>query len=221
MPVSAGRVSGPPAFPGQPLLLAWDPLSPDIARSVLAINLLPPTPAQIDRARIVRVSNELGANRPKVAQFSVVVAASTSPFIGANFMAVFLVWRTSLPKFFSDDREEVIHGASRLGCGGRVRVASACGVHKCWQLLLGANSIRGPVWLQAKTRYTGGIWMGLLTGTSLQIAILLFIIVTMKWERQSMLAVERITEWGAKNNGRELMASIHINDQMGLASSEK
>ena len=36
-----------------------------------------------------------------------------------------------------------------------------------------------------------------------------------------MLAVERITEWGAKNNDRELMASIHINDQMGRASSEK
>jgi len=102
-------------------------------------------------------------------------------------------------------------------CGGRVRVASACGIHKRWHLLLGGNSIGGPVWLQAKTRYTGkispandgnslnilyinerwvftlfysflktlqGIWMGMLTGTSLQIAILLFIIVRMKWETQ-------------------------------------
>ena len=42
-------------------------------------------------------------------------------------------------------------------CGGRVRVASACGIHKRWHLLLGGNSIGGPVWLQAKTRYTGKI----------------------------------------------------------------
>lgn len=62
----------------------------------------------------VRVSNELGANKPKAAQFAVVIAVSTSAFIGAIFVAVFLIWRTSLPKFFSDS-EEVIHGASRLG----------------------------------------------------------------------------------------------------------
>ena len=42
-------------------------------------------------------------------------------------------------------------------CGGRVRVARACCVRKRWQLLLGGNSIGGPVWLQAKTRYTGKI----------------------------------------------------------------
>jgi multidrug resistance protein, MATE family len=39
----------------------------------------------------VRVSNELGGNRPKEAQFSVVVAVSTSTFIGAIFMAIFFI----------------------------------------------------------------------------------------------------------------------------------
>ncbi|OEL36131.1 hypothetical protein BAE44_0002852 [Dichanthelium oligosanthes] len=61
----------------------------------------------------------------------------------------------------------------------------------------------------------------MLTGTLLQIAILLFIIVRMKWERQqAMLAAARITKWGGKNEDRELMASMHINDHMGPVNSE-
>jgi Na+-driven multidrug efflux pump len=62
----------------------------------------------------VRVSNELGANRPKAAKFSVVMAVSTSGFIGAIFMAVFLIWRTELPRFFSDD-DVVLREAAKLG----------------------------------------------------------------------------------------------------------
>lgn len=62
----------------------------------------------------IRVSNELGAKRPMETKFAVLVAVSTSMFMGAIFMGVILVWRTSLPKLFSDS-EEVIHGASKLG----------------------------------------------------------------------------------------------------------
>ena len=62
----------------------------------------------------MRVSNELGANRPKEAKFAVVVAVSTSAIIGAIFMAVVFIWRTSLPKSFSDS-QEVVQGAARLG----------------------------------------------------------------------------------------------------------
>lgn len=62
----------------------------------------------------IRVSNELGASRPKETKFAVAVAVSTSIFIGAIFMTIVLIWRTSLPKFFSDSHD-VIHGASRLG----------------------------------------------------------------------------------------------------------
>ncbi|CAN6234316.1 unnamed protein product [Urochloa humidicola] len=179
----------------------------------------------------VRVSNELGANRPKAAQFSVFVAVSTSAFIGAIFMAVFLVWRSSLPKFFSGN-EEVIHGASRLGYLLAVTVL----LSSIWPLLSGVAVGSGLQVLVAFINVgcyylvgiplgvlfgfklklgTLGIWMGMLTGTLLQIAILLFIIVRMKWETQAMLAAERITQWGGKNEDRELMASVHINDQMG------
>ena len=56
----------------------------------------------------------MGANRPKETKFAVLVAVATSIFMGAIFMAIVLIWRTSLPKFFSDS-QEVIKGASRLG----------------------------------------------------------------------------------------------------------
>jgi MATE family multidrug resistance protein len=62
----------------------------------------------------VRVSNELGANRPKAANFAVIMAVSTSAAIGAVFLAVFLIWRTELPRFFSDN-EEVVSEAGKLG----------------------------------------------------------------------------------------------------------
>uniref|UniRef100_A0ACD5W841 Uncharacterized protein n=2 Tax=Avena sativa TaxID=4498 RepID=A0ACD5W841_AVESA len=62
----------------------------------------------------VRVSNELGANRPKAANFAVIMAVSTSAAIGAVFLAVFLIWRTELPRFFSDN-DEVVSEAGKLG----------------------------------------------------------------------------------------------------------
>ena len=62
----------------------------------------------------VRVSNELGANRPKAARFSVIMAVSTSAAIGAVFLVVLLVWRTELPRFFSDN-DEVVSEAAKLG----------------------------------------------------------------------------------------------------------
>jgi MATE family multidrug resistance protein len=60
------------------------------------------------------VSNELGANRPKAANFAVIMAVSTSAAIGVVFMAVFLIWRMELPRFFSDN-EEVVSEAAKLG----------------------------------------------------------------------------------------------------------
>ena len=68
----------------------------------------------LSEAVSVRVSNELGASRPKEAKFSVAMAAMTSALIGAAFMAVFFIWRRGLPRLFSDD-EEVVDGAARLG----------------------------------------------------------------------------------------------------------
>ncbi|KAK3157460.1 hypothetical protein QOZ80_2AG0122680 [Eleusine coracana subsp. coracana] len=184
----------------------------------------------------VRVSNELGANRPKEAQFSVLVAVSTSAFIGAFFMAIFFIWRTSLPKFFSGS-EEVIHGASRLGYLLAVTVflssiwplLSGVAVGSGLQVLVafvnvGCNYLVGiPLGILFGFRLkfgTLGIWMGMLTGTLLQIAVLLFILIRTNWERQAKLATARITEWGGKNEDQEMSISTHIKDQIDTSNRD-
>ena len=60
------------------------------------------------------MSNELGANKPKAARFSVIIAVSTSAAIGAVFLAVFLACRTELPLVISDN-DEVVSKAAKLG----------------------------------------------------------------------------------------------------------
>jgi MATE family multidrug resistance protein len=82
------------------------------------------------------VSNELGASRPKETKFAVAVAVSTSIFIGAIFMTIVLIWRTSLPKFFSDSHD-VIHGASRLG----YLLAVTIFMSSIWPVLSGIVSV--------------------------------------------------------------------------------
>ncbi|KAM0830664.1 hypothetical protein ACQ4PT_066073 [Festuca glaucescens] len=185
----------------------------------------------------VRVSNGLGASRPKEAKFSVAVAATTSAFIGAIFMAVFFIWRTSLPMLFSDN-EEVVEGASRLGyllavtvffgCIGPVLSGVAVGAG--WQIPVAFANI-GCYYLVGipvgvlfgfKLKLGAlGIWMGMLTGTLLQMAILLFIIKGTKWEKQALLAAERIKVAGGKNEGQTLMpVTCTEDDQIDTSALE-
>ncbi|GFY88238.1 MATE efflux family protein [Actinidia rufa] len=53
----------------------------------------------------VRVSNELGAARPRMAKFSVVVASITSVIIGLLMALVLVIYRRQYPDLFSDSVE--------------------------------------------------------------------------------------------------------------------
>ncbi|KAG8095413.1 hypothetical protein GUJ93_ZPchr0012g18817 [Zizania palustris] len=160
----------------------------------------------------VRVSNELGARRPKDAKFSVAIAALTSAIVGTIFITIFFSWRTSLPRLFSDDKE-VVQGAARLGyvlavtvfLGSIGPVLSGVAVGAGWQMLVAFVNI-GCYYLVGipfgvlfgfKLKLGAmGIWMGMLTGTLLQMAILVFIIRRTKWDAQAILAEKRISELG-------------------------
>ena len=61
-----------------------------------------------------RVSNELGANHPKAAKFSVVVATATSAAIGLVFTAVALAARKQMPRLFTGDGA-VVKETAKLG----------------------------------------------------------------------------------------------------------
>lgn len=163
----------------------------------------------------VRVSNELGANRPKAARFSVIMAVSTSAAIGAVFLAVFLVWRTELPRLFSDN-DEVVSEAAKLGyllaatifLNSIQPVLSGVAIGAGWQTLVAFINI-GCYYLVGiplgvlfgfKLKLGAlGIWVGMSIGTLLQTAVLLIICFRTKWEKQAMLAEERIREWGGSS----------------------
>lgn len=162
----------------------------------------------------VRVSNELGANRPKAAKFAVTVAVLTSGSVGAVFLAVFLAWRTGLPRFFSEDGD-VLREASRLGylLAGSIflnsvqPVLSGVAIGAGWQALVAVVNIGSYYFvgipLAALFGFklgmdAMGIWLGMTLGTLLQTAILVFISYRTKWEKQAMRAEERVREWGGR-----------------------
>uniref|UniRef100_A0A0E0KGI0 Protein DETOXIFICATION n=1 Tax=Oryza punctata TaxID=4537 RepID=A0A0E0KGI0_ORYPU len=181
---------------------------------LILVGLLKNAQLQVDV--IVRVSNELGANRPKAAKFAVTMAVSTSAIIGAIFMAVFFIWRTQLPRFFSDDAD-VLRESAKLGyllaatifLNSIQPVLSGVAIGAGWQSLVAFINI-GCYYLVGiplgvlfgfKLKLDAmGIWVGMSLGTLLQTAILAFISFRTKWERQAMMAEERIREWGGRND---------------------
>lgn len=56
----------------------------------------------------MRVSNELGANHPRTAKFSLVVAVITSTLIGVIVSTVLLIFRNKYPSLFVGDEEVII-----------------------------------------------------------------------------------------------------------------
>ncbi|KAF8663829.1 hypothetical protein HU200_055163 [Digitaria exilis] len=158
----------------------------------------------------VRVSNELGANHPKAAKFSVVVATTTSAAIGLIFTAVTLAARKQMPRLFTDDGA-VIKETAKLGyllaatifLNSIQPVLSGMAIGAGWQSLVAFVNI-GCYYLvglplaavfgfKLKLNATG-IWVGVLIGTVLQTVILFVIVVRTKWQKE--VAEERIRVWG-------------------------
>jgi len=53
----------------------------------------------------VRVSNELGAGRPRAAKFSVIVVVGTTFLVGAILMAIIFITRNEFAVAFTDSKE--------------------------------------------------------------------------------------------------------------------
>ncbi|KAH7673584.1 multidrug resistance protein MATE family protein [Dioscorea alata] len=160
----------------------------------------------------VRVSNELGAGHPKAAKFAVIVSVATSAFLGLIFMAVALIARKQLPKFFSD-QPDVIRETSKLGyllgvtmlINSIQPVLSGVAIGAGWQSLVafintGCYYLLGlPIGavLGFKLKLNAmGIWLGMLAGSILQTVILLCITFKTQWQKEAIQAEERIRTWG-------------------------
>ncbi|KAG6535165.1 protein DETOXIFICATION 29-like [Zingiber officinale] len=159
----------------------------------------------------VRVSNELGANRPKAAKFSIAIIVTTSTFFGVIFMAIAFIFRQQLPKFFTDE-PDVIREASKLGyfLGALILLNSIQPVLS--GVAIGAGWQTSVAFLNTACYYLFGlpfgailgftlklnelgIWIGMLCGTLLQTAILLVITFRTEWHKEATKAEERVREW--------------------------
>lgn len=160
----------------------------------------------------VRVSNELGAGRPKAAKFSIVVTVLTSATFGVLFTVVILVTKNDFPKLFTtkplvlektsklgyflaatvflNSIQPVLHGVA-VGAGWQFLVAFInTGCYYAVGLPIGA--LLGYVFkLSAK-----GIWAGMLLGGLLQTVILLFIVIRTNWNKEALQAGQRVRTWG-------------------------
>ncbi|KAL1059742.1 hypothetical protein V6Z11_1Z011300 [Gossypium hirsutum] len=163
-------------------------------------------------AASVRVSNELGAGRPKAAKFSIVVVVLTSLAVGIIFMAIILATKHDFPKLFTD-KQLVIKAASKLGyflaatifLNSILPVLHGVAVGAGWQAYVGLINITcyyllgipagALLGFKFKLRVQG-IWFGMLIGTVLQTTILLFVMLRATWRNEAVEAEERLRTWG-------------------------
>ncbi|XP_040382941.1 protein DETOXIFICATION 33-like [Oryza brachyantha] len=160
----------------------------------------------------VRVSNELGAGRPRAAKFAILVVLMSSVAIGVAFFVAVLLLRDVYGAPFTES-PEVVRAVASLGVvfafslllNSVQPVLSGVAVGAGWQWLvayinLGCYYCVGiPVGYAIAfplRRGVQGMWGGMLTGVGLQTVILVAITVRTNWSKEASEAHARIQHWG-------------------------
>ncbi|ONK63767.1 uncharacterized protein A4U43_C07F18720 [Asparagus officinalis] len=174
----------------------------------------------INAAISVRVSNELGADRPRATMYAVIVVISTSLAIGLFSMVGILALRDYFPVIFTSDKNlqrAVSNIAGLLGVTMVLNsiqpVISGVAIGGGWQgmvayINLGCYYVFGlPLgFLFGYVFHWGveGIWAGMLCGTALQTLILLVIVWRTNWKEEAAQASERVRLWGGQEESEKL-----------------
>ncbi|XP_061361235.1 protein DETOXIFICATION 34 [Gastrolobium bilobum] len=177
----------------------------------------------INAAISVRVSNELGSGHPRAAKYCVIVTVVESLIIGIISAGIILIAKDDFAVIFTDSKEmqkAVSKLASLLGITMILNsvqpVISGVAVGGGWQGLVAYINlfcyyIIGLPFgflLGYKWGYrVQGIWTGMIFGTVLQTAILLYIIYKTNWNKEVEQASERMRKW----TGEELEISTNRN----------
>ncbi|CAA0839845.1 root hair specific 2 [Striga hermonthica] len=167
----------------------------------------------------VRVSNELGADRPRTAKFAVVVVVISSFVIAVLISVFFLAFQKQYPTLFSnslDVKNLVYHLTPMLAFCivlNNVQPAlSGVAIGAGWQAIvayvnIGSYYLFGiPLGLTlgyAAKLGVRGIWYGMAGGTAIQTLILLWLIYRTNWKKEASAAAERINTWGGESAVRE------------------
>nr|TKR78771.1 hypothetical protein D5086_0000279180 [Populus alba] len=172
----------------------------------------------INAAISVRVSNELGAAHPRTAKLSLVVATLASLMIGLVIALILVLGRNLYPDLFTNDAgvkelvkkltpllavciiinnvQPVLSGVA-IGAGWQAAVAYVnIGCYYIFGIPLGL--VLG-FWRQMGVQ---GIWIGMLTGTAVQTAVLFWMIGKTNWSTEASAAGERIRKWGGEDDSK-------------------
>ncbi|KAL5995718.1 hypothetical protein ACLOJK_025786 [Asimina triloba] len=178
----------------------------------------------------VRISNELGAGRPRAAKFSIVVVVMSSALLGIFFLALVLGLKDVYALPFTNSHE-VAHAVSKLAViFAFTLLLNSVAVGAGWQWLVayinvGCYYIVGlPLGflLGAKLKLgVMGIWGGMISGVGLQTLILTGITFGTNWEKEAMQAESRIRKWGGsvdppvnEVNGRKTIFPPQVDNQV-------
>ncbi|XP_078173855.1 protein DETOXIFICATION 33-like isoform X1 [Carex rostrata] len=176
----------------------------------------------------VRISNELGARRPRAAKFAIIVVLMNSVFIGVFFFTLILSLRDVYGVPFTNNPEVVrtisslaVVFAFSLLLNSIQPVLSGVAVGAGWQWLvayinMGCYYLFGiPVgYIIAFPLNLGvqGMWGGMLSGVGLQTIILIFITLRTNWKTEANEANSRIQKWGGSlKNDMETVTSNRDN----------
>ncbi|XP_062109448.1 protein DETOXIFICATION 14-like [Humulus lupulus] len=206
--------------------------NPQLETSVLSVCLstlitLFTIPEGLGAAASTRVSNELGAGKPRAARFAVHVVMSLAVLEALIVSSALFLGRNAFGYVFSNEKE-VVHYVTNmaplvcatviLNClhGVLSGIARGCG----WQDLgafvnLGSYYLFGiPVaaalgfWLNMRGK---GLWIGIFSGCLLQTCLLSVITICINWEKQAIMARKRIFEEKSveDNNGLSEHSSLY------------
>ncbi|CAN1246064.1 Protein DETOXIFICATION 21 [Linum grandiflorum] len=159
----------------------------------------------------VRVSNELGRGNSKAAKFSILMTVATSFVIGVVLFTIFLFLRGKIAYLFTES-PEVVDAVADLSpllafsilLNSIQPVLSGVAIGAGWQSIvvyvniacyylvgIPVGVVLGYVFdLQVK-----GVWIGMLFGTFIQTIILVIITSKTDWDKQVLLARNRVNRW--------------------------
>ncbi|CAI0385059.1 unnamed protein product [Linum tenue] len=162
-------------------------------------------------AASVRVSNELGRGNAKGAKFAILVTVATSFLLGVLLFLVFLFLRGKIAYLFTENLE-VVHAVSDLSpllaCSILLNsiqpVLSGVALGAGWQSIVAYVNIAcyylvgipvGVVLGYVFGMQVKGVWIGMLFGTFIQTIILVVITYRTDWDKQVVLARNRVNRW--------------------------
>ncbi|XP_026380715.1 protein DETOXIFICATION 14-like [Papaver somniferum] len=206
------------------ILLSGHLPNPQLETSVLSIclassSLLYMIPDGIAAAVSTRVSNELGAGRPQAARLAVNAAMIITTAVMVTVSLTLYSCRNILGYAFTNEREVIDYVTEMIPLicltvvmdnlqGVLSGVARGCG----WQDIgayvnLGAYYLAGvplAILLGFHLHMAGkGLWIGIVTGSTIQSAMLSLITCRTNWEKQAINARERLLEEEAEESIKE------------------